>query len=417
MDKSKDTTNNNSVEALQEENLKLKKKLEALKQKNLVQQDFISRMSHDIRSPLNAVMGFAALIKEHSFNAQKVHNEAEKIIKSGNYMLGIINDVLDLSKIESGTIVLKNSEFNIESCVNDVKEMIITQMHSKYQKFSISIDKLEYPVVLADENYIKQILLNLLSNSCKYTGEGGNIELIVSNKAASTCGYTDVTFIVKDNGRGMSEEFQKTIFTPFGREQQEGVPDPGGTGLGLVLIKNMICMMGGTISFESKMGVGTTFTIVIPMMIVGEVSCALDERPPKEEVDSKDIFKGLNILAAEDNELNSELLSEILISRGAIVSIEADGQKVVDRFLAEPVNTYDLILMDIMMPRMNGYEATENIRNCSREDAASIPIIAMTANAFDEDIKKALDAGMNAHIAKPINITNLEKTAARILRS
>lgn len=407
---------NNSVEALKRENEELKNQLDEIKHQNLVQQEFISRMSHDIRSPLNAIIGFATLIKNHSFNAQKVHDQAGKILKSSDYMLDIIQDVLDLNKIESGTIKLKNDVFDLDQCINDIKEMIMSQVHSKNQRFSVNIDQLQNKTVCADENYIKQILLNLLSNSCKYTDNGGDITLTVKDKESSKCGFVDVTFEVSDNGRGMSEEFQKTLFTPFKREQQSGIADPGGTGLGLALIKNMIEMMEGTITFESSLGVGTTFTAMIPMMLTGEVSCGLDERPVVlESPPYKGILKGLNILAAEDNDLNRELLSEILVDLGAKVIVEPDGRKLVDRFLNEPENTYDLILMDIMMPDVDGYEATRLIRNSNREGDKKIPIIAMTGNAFEEDIQKALKAGMNAHITKPYNVDAIEKAVAKVL--
>ena len=230
-------------------------------------------------------------------------------------------------------------------------------------------------------------------------------------------GYLCVTFIVKDNGRGMSKEFQNNLFTPFGREQQSDVPDPGGTGLGLALIKNMITMMDGTIDCESELGNGTTFTVKIPMRLALEdQNTSNDSEASINEPDSKDVFRGLNILAAEDNELNSELLIEILSSKGAKITVEGDGRKVVDRFLSEPEKTYDLILMDVMMPRLNGYEAAMLIRDSKRSDAGSIPIIAMTANAFESDVQKALESGMNAHIAKPLNMTLLEKTVAKALQ-
>lgn len=417
MDNSKAKTNDISVEALQKENKELHEQLEAARQKNNVQQEFISRMSHDIRSPLNAVIGFATLIREHSFNAQKVHSEAEKILKSSDYILGIVNDVLDMSKIESGSIALKNAPLDLEQCINDVEEIIISQVRSKYQKFTISIDGLKHKKVCTDENYLKQILLNLLTNSCKYTAEGGSIELLALDDELEKDGYLCVTFIVKDNGRGMSKEFQNNLFTPFGREQQSDVPDPGGTGLGLALIKNMITMMDGTIDCESELGNGTTFTVKIPMRLALEdQNTSNDSEASINEPDSKDVFRGLNILAAEDNELNSELLIEILSSKGAKITVEGDGRKVVDRFLSEPEKTYDLILMDVMMPRLNGYEAAMLIRDSKRSDAGSIPIIAMTANAFESDVQKALESGMNAHIAKPLNMTLLEKTVAKALQ-
>ena len=380
---------------------------------NEAQNEYISRMSHDMRTPLNAIMGFAMLLEEHSDDPDKVRDQARKIQKAGKHLLGIINDVLDMKKFESGTTIINKNEFILEDILTEVCDMINPLVKEKNQKFTFSIDKTLPKVFFGDENYIQQIIINLLSNASKYTDINGQIDFIV-NRTGSTIGQiADVCFIVKDNGRGMSKEFQEIIFTPFNREMQKGVADPGGTGLGLTVTKKMVDIMGGKISFKSELGKGTEFTLVIPLEVINDSSNSKSN--PNDSYISGKIFEGMKILAAEDNELNAEILSEILKSKGAYVIVEPDGKKAVDYFLSKSEGTFDLILMDIMMPEMDGYEATKLIRSSQKSDAKSIPIIAMTANAFSEDAQKALDCGMNARITKPIDIKAFEKTVNKIL--
>lgn len=410
---------------LEKENQRLKKELDKEVAYSRDQRQFIHRMSHDIRTPLNAIMGYAKLIKEIPSDTSKVKDYADNILKSGSYMLDIIGEILDMSRIESGFAGCKKAEFNLEDCLDDIRTIIDPLINEKDQIFTISIDNIDHRNVICDENYLKQILINLLSNACKYTDKGGLIELTVKGSD------NKIIFVVKDNGRGMSKEFQERIFTPFEREHQDNASDPGGTGLGLVLIKNLVTIMGGSLSFESKLGRGSVFTVIIP--VEQEISDAHDnnivssskkitERPDGMYcTDSKDnsknfdsqpyrgILKGLNILVAEDNELNAGILSEILSHQGAVIHIDSNGRKLIDTYLNSPAYNYDLILMDVQMPELDGYEATRLIRQSSHEDAAKIPIIAMTANAFDKDIQKALDAGMNAHVTKPIDINDIEK--------
>ncbi|MCR5771251.1 MAG: response regulator [Butyrivibrio sp.] len=405
-----------SIDDDHKESLELKNRIDDIDQSIRNKNEYISRMSHDIRTPMNAIVGFAALIKENTDNPQKVHDQADKILKASNYMIGVINDVLDMSKVESGSVHLNNVPFDIEECINNVNEIMKPLMEAKNQTYIFNMDDLKYKNFCADENYLQQILLNIISNSYKYTDEGGVIEVIVKDSLSQGKQYDNVTFVIKDNGRGMSEEFQQTLFTPFKREYRSGIQDPGGTGLGLSLIKNLVEIMGGNIKFKSKIMEGTTFTFTIPLMLDKELSCEFPQTDCQENLNVKDVFKGLSILAAEDNVLNSEILTEVLESRGARIVIEPDGRRVVDRFLEDPENTYDMILMDVMMPELDGYQATKLIRNSERKDGATIPIIAMTANAFDEDAQKSLDAGMNAHVSKPINIGAFERIVARVLK-
>lgn len=434
---------------LEKEIHRLQEKLDKEIAQNRDQIEFISRLSHDIRTPLNSIMGYARLIKETSNDNPKAIEYADNILISGSYMLDMIGEILDMSRIESGSAICKNVMFNIKDCLYDIKSIIDPLVNEKDQTFTISIDRLSHSSIICDENYLKQILINLLSNSCKYTNKGGHIELIARNS-----GNTMIEFKIKDNGIGMSEEFQKRIFTPFEREQQSTVKDPGGSGLGLSLIKKLVTIMGGNLSFVSKLGQGTTFTVTIPVEIpednplknsienteegsaenttgkpvdnaVEKTAKAFIERPLDNKSNNgtysdlidppyHGILKGLKILAAEDNELSAGILTELLSYYGAAVNIAINGRRLIDEYMNSPVGSYDLILMDIMMPEIDGYEAAGIIRSSGHKDAASIPIIAMTANAFDSDIQKALDAGMNAYITKPIDINEIEKAFYKI---
>lgn len=433
---------------LEKEIHRLQEELDKEIVQNRDQKEFIKRLSHDIRTPLNSIMGYARLIKETSKDNTKAIEYADNILRSGSYMLGMISEILDISRIESGSAICKNVMFNIKDCLNDIKSIIDPLVNEKDQTFTISIERLSHSSIICDENYLKQILINLLSNSCKYTNKGGHIELIARNS-----GNTMIEFKIKDNGIGMSEEFQKRIFTPFEREQQNTVKDPGGSGLGLSLIKKLVTIMGGNLSFVSKLGQGTTFTVTIPVEIpednplknsienteegsaenttgkpvdnaVEKTAKTFIERPLDNKSNNRTdsdlidppyhgILIGLKILAAEDNELSAGILTELLSYYGATVHIEINGRKLIDKYMNSPVSSYDLILMDIMMPEIDGYEAAGIIRSSGRRDAVSIPIIAMTANAFDSDIQKALDAGMNAHITKPIDINEIEQAFYR----
>lgn len=433
---------------LEKEIHRLQEELDKEIVQNRDQKEFIKRLSHDIRTPLNSIMGYARLIKETSKDNTKAIEYADNILRSGSYMLGMISEILDISRIESGSAICKNVMFNIKDCLYDIKSIIDPLVNEKDQTFTISIERLSHSSIICDENYLKQILINLLSNSCKYTTNGGHIELI-----AQSLDDNSIYFIVKDNGIGMSEEFQKRIFTPFEREQQNTVKDPGGSGLGLSLIKKLVTIMGGNLAFVSKLGQGTTFTVTIPVEIpednplknsienteegsaenttgkpvdnaVEKAAKTFVERPLDNKSNNRTdsdlidppyhgILKGLKILAAEDNELSAGILTELLSYYGATVNIAINGRRLIDEYMNSPVGSYNLILMDIMMPEIDGYEAAGIIRSSGRRDAASIPIIAMTANAFDSDIQKALDAGMNAHITKPIDINEIEQAFYR----
>jgi len=390
--------------------------------------DFLSRMSHDIRTPMNAIIGFAQLLSRDAEEPDKVRDEAGKILASADHLLDLINDVLDMSKIESGRVKLKNEEFNLIETIEMVDEIIRSQTDAKSQEFTIDITGLRNHVYYADRARLQQILLNVLSNANKYTAEGGHISLTVEAGDEKSDKFDAVVFTVSDDGRGMSEEYQKVLFEPFTREQSESWENEQGTGLGMPITASLVNMMGGNISVKSKVGLGTTFRIVIPMLLPDKIDapCHVEKaEPPHADGD----IIGFNLLAAEDNNLNAEILSEVLRMNGAEVTIESNGLEAVEKFAKAPVGEYDAILLDIQMPVMTGLEASQAIRSMAdpegnefadvsdekRLEAERIPIIAMTANAFTDDIEHALAAGMNAHLAKPLDVERMKATISELV--
>ena len=546
-----------AYEKEQEQMTQLSEALEAAESANQAKSDFLSRMSHDIRTPMNAIIGFSTLMVKDASDEEKVQDSAKKILSSGRHLLGLINDVLDMSKIESGKMQISSHEFSLSETIASIESMMRPLTSEKDQNFEIYVSGLAHDIVHGDENRIQQILINMLSNAVKYTGEGGDISLRISSQPERSRKYDDVTFTIEDNGRGMSEEYQKTLFDPFTREKENKENRTQGTGLGLAITKNLVTMMSGTISVESEQGVGTKFTVVIPLRIlekdhdpqfwkenhvlkmlavdddtevlenireimeesgiemeiahtgseaVEKVTqhrdydivlldwlmpdldgvqtarrirhllpeedmiiiltaydySAVEEEAKENGVDAfmmKPFFvsslqdtvrkvrgieeeeestvcaydpslnidnclKDLNILAAEDNDLNAEILVQVLKMNGAEVTVVPDGREVCDAFRNSKVKEYDLILMDVQMPVMDGYEASSYIRSLKndvsvskekRKESEEIPIIAMTANAFSEDVQNALNAGMNGHVAKPLNLEVMKKTIFDIL--
>lgn len=400
--------------------------MENAKAANAAKSAFLSNMSHDIRTPMNAIIGFATLLEKNAENPEQVRNYIDKILSSSNHLLGLINDVLDISKIESGVSALHLEETRLEDVVGQIEGMIRQQSDAKQQTFLVSSEIPAGEKIMADPLRLRQILQNLLSNAIKYTPDGGKIELAVLRLEDKEA-FAHYQFIVADNGIGMSEDFQEKIFQPFSRETSSTVNKIQGTGLGMSITKNLVDMMGGFIRLESAQGKGSVFTVDITFRIVEPaVDTALDvavaHPDAKDELskaasndsacDSRyDSIEGLHILAAEDNALNAEILAEFLDMDGAICTMVHDGKEAVEAFEAASPGEYDLILMDVQMPVMNGYDATRAIRSSSiNPEGATIPIIAMTANAFNEDIQNALDAGMNAHLTKPLDMDKLRKT-------
>ncbi len=386
----------------------------AAEKANQAKTEFLSQMSHDIRTPLNAIIGFSTIMLGDSGDPAQVEDYTKKILSSGKQLLLLINDVLDMSKIESGKIDLSAKPFSLFDMLCSVKEVIKTIADAKHQDFKMVIEEMEHDSFNADESRINQILINLLNNSVKYTPVGGSITLSVSSEHGNTDKYDRITFIVEDTGYGMSKSFLEEAFKPFSREQRSDTISVQGTGLGLSITKNLVDLMSGTIDVVSEEGKGSRFTVIIPM----KVSETLAEKKEETKENSENVLKGLNILVAEDNPLNSEIMTQIMKINGASVVIAPNGQEAVNTFQSNKEGTFDLILMDIQMPVMNGYEAARAIRalsNDNRPDASSIPIIAVTANAFTDDVREALLSGMNAHISKPINVNAMKSTVSKVL--
>ena len=362
--------------------------------------DFLSRMSHEIRTPMNAVSGMAQIAEIRIDDKERVLDCLHKIQSSSNHLLGIINDILDISKIESQKMSLSESWFKLDSLLENMMSITSVQAGIKGQAFQIN--NLAGPIeLLADQVRLSQILMNLLNNSVKYTQKGGTIILTVDmNPLSWAKGRCQMHFKIQDNGIGMSEAFQKKLFTPFERENDQTVHAQTGTGLGMAIVQNMVSLMGGAIRVDSKKGVGTTFYVdlIFEYKVLGKVEHAPEMR--QEAVD----LTGMVILLAEDNEINREISMEFLCMANAEVEYAADGVEAFEKFRDSDVNHYQLILMDMQMPRWDGLEATRQIRGLDRPDAKTVPIIAVTANAYAEDEQNCYKAGMNGHLAKPLDM-------------
>lgn len=522
-------------------NAQLQEALEIAQEANEAKTTFLSNMSHDIRTPMNAVIGFSTLLSREPENAVKVREYTRKISAASNHLLGLINDILDISKIESGKMALRESVFSLDELMESVNVVIRPMAGEKKQQFLVNMDKMSHELFVGDKTRINQVLINLLSNAIKYTPVGGQIRFGISDLGQSSSNVERIRFVVEDTGYGMTDEFKKIVFEPFTRAENSTTNKETGTGLGLAITKNIIDLMGGSIELNSILGKGTTFTVELPMRLPHEEAdehfwenhsmtrillvdddksvcdgvkenmagsgvtldavysgekavekvkkeyaagreysaIILDWQMPgmngldvakvirkiipidtpvlfltsydwteietealeidvdgflakpftamnlkeklievehfKNAVSKEDVslnLKGLHFLLAEDNELNAEIVVELLKSEGASCDVAENGQLVVDKFLSMPPHSYDAVLMDVMMPVMNGYEATKAIRGSKHPEALTVPIVAMTANAFVKDVQDALDAGMNAHVAKPINMETLKNTLA-----
>ena len=374
---------------------------------------FLANMSHDIRTPMNAIIGMTSLIRYDAGDKARVIEYADKIDTSSQHLLGIINDILDMSKIEAGKTVFKYSDFSIVDFIQELDTIFHSQIYEKQQTFTIIKENIRHEWVNGDRVHLMQIFSNLLSNAIKYTQEGGEIQILAEECESNSSVYAKYRFLVSDNGMGMSADFKNTIFDTFTREENSLTNKIQGTGLGMAITKNLVDSMGGTIDVESEPGQGSSFEIFMDLKIVEEgfISPAL-----QAETDNQDgnILQGMRFLCAEDNELNAEILTELLKIEGAECTVCENGERVLETFERSIPGEYDMILMDVQMPVMNGYEATKAIRRSSHELAKKIPIIAMTANAFSEDIQHSLAAGMNAHVSKPVEIKVLEKTIRSI---
>ena len=375
--------------------------------------DFLANMSHDIRTPMNAITGITSLLEHDAGNEEKVREYARKIDVSARHLLGIINDVLDMSKIEAGKTVFKYSDFSILEFMQEIQMMFRPQAEGKHQKMIMNHDNIKHEWVNGDQVHLMQIFSNLLSNAVKYTQEGGEIQFLVEEYETKSRAYARYRFLVSDNGMGMSADFKDTIFDAFTRAESSLTNKIQGTGLGMAITKNLVEAMGGTIDVESELGQGSCFEVLIDLRIAEDRSVSSTVQEEKNE-QNDNIFQGMRFLCAEDNELNAEILTELLKIEGAECTICENGEEILKTFEKSAPGDYDMILMDVQMPVMNGYEATKAIRRSSHELAKTIPIIAMTANAFSEDIQHSLAAGMNAHVSKPVEMKVLEKTIRSI---
>ena len=374
---------------------------------------FLANMSHDIRTPMNAIIGMTSLIKHDAGDKGKVIEYANKIDISSQHLLGIINDVLDMSKIEAGKTTFKYTDFSILDFIQELNVIFRSQTDEKNQTFTIIKEDIQHERVNGDQVHLMQIFSNLLSNAIKYTQEGGEIQLLIEECESNSAIYAKYRFLVSDNGVGMSADFKNTIFDAFTRAESSLTNKIQGTGLGMAITKNLVEAMGGTIDVESELGQGSCFEILMDLKIAEDKSVSLIPQTEKDEPEDN-ILQGMKFLCAEDNEINAEILTELLKIEGAECTICENGEEILKTFEQSAPGEYDMILMDVQMPVMNGYEATKAIRRSSHELAKTIPIIAMTANAFSEDIQHSLAAGMNAHISKPVDMKMLKKTIRSI---
>ena len=378
---------------------------------NEAKTEFLQRMSHDIRTPINGIRGLVNMADHYADDMERQTEYRTKVKEASNLLLELVNDVLDMSKLESGEIVLEEIPFNLSSISREVF-VVIEQMAAE-QNIRVVWEKKEitHRDFIGSPGYVKRVMMNILSNAVKYNKENGQIYVSCVEIPSEQPEMTTMEFVCRDTGIGMAEEFQKHIFEPFAQEHTGSRAKFAGTGLGMAISKKLVEEMGGTITFESKKGVGTTFVIRVPF----KIDLDADKREESKDVSEKSI-KGMHVLLAEDNELNMEIAEFLLQNEGAEVTKAWNGQEIVELFRKSESGEFDVILMDIMMPIINGYEAAKRIRSLDREDAKKIPIIAMTANAFTEDRIRAKEAGMDEHVAKPIDVELLIKVIHKLVK-
>ena len=373
--------------------------------------DFLANMSHDIRTPMNAIIGITTLMKNELHQPEKLAEHLDKLENSGQLLLGIINDILDMSRIESGKTTLNVEKMNLPQQISQLDSIIRQQAGQRRQTFTVNTH-LQHENVLADPNRLNQVLMNILSNAVKYTPTGGHIRFEVDELPRNEH-YARYRFVVQDDGIGMSEAYQKTLFDPFTREERSGTNKVQGTGLGMAITKNIVDLMGGSINVESTTGKGTRFEVVLEFPVDAEADTVPEAQVLPEEEEETSPLSGMKFLCAEDNAINAEILEMLLEANGASCTICSNGQEIVDAFASVKPGEYDMILMDVQMPVMDGLEATRRIRSGENPLGRIIPILAMTANAFLEDMQKSREAGMDEHLSKPVDIAALEQTVKR----
>ena len=405
---------------LAKKNEQLKEAISREEQANAAKSDFLSRMSHDIRTPMNAIIGMTTIARMNLGDMEKVSDCLKKIDMSSAHLLGLLNEVLDMSKIEAGNFELGSEQFDIVKLTQDLIEMSRAVIDEKHHKLTLNIGELKHTTVEGDSQRIRQVFVNLLGNAVKYTPPYGNITISLNEKSPRTPRLGCYEFIFEDNGIGMTQEYMKYIFDPFSRAEDTRINSIEGTGLGLSIAKNIVSMMDGTIQVESEVNKGSKFTVTIflklPDTIYQQEKINRTENGYNTLYESSyNIYSGKNILLVEDNKRNAEVASELIGITGVNVELAENGRVAVERFMAHEPGYYGLIFMDIQLPVMNGYDAARCIRMLDREDTKSIPIIAMTANAFTEDVEAAYSAGMNEHIAKPLEFGRLTEVLKKWL--
>ena len=389
---------------------------EAAETANRTKSSFLFNMSHDIRTPMNAILGFANMAKKYSDDKEKVEECIDKVQTSGTHLLGLINDILDMARIESGKVEIEVEPIDVREAADRLTTILGDLARDKDIKLSVSLEDVENPYVYLDELHVNQILLNIISNAVKYTENGGKVDITIKEMLSSDKERAHYRFIVSDTGIGMTEEFLDHVFDSFERDKNEALAGIQGTGLGMSITKRLVDIMHGNIEVESTLGEGSTFTVDLEFKkYEGDFEALVTAEAEQEQEATEITLDGKRILLVDDNELNREIASEILAETGAIIEEAEDGVEAFDKVRESDPGYYDIVLMDVQMPRMNGYESTKAIRALENEALANIPIIAMTANAFDEDREDALEAGMNEHIAKPIDVVKLFDCLRKIL--
>lgn len=388
----------------------LEESLSLAKSANNAKTVFLNNMSHDIRTPMNAIIGYTNLALSHIDQKPRVLDYLFKINQSSEHLLSLINDVLDMSRIESGKMFIDEKPENLTNIINELENIINADVNKKRLNFFIEGYDIQNDDIICDKLRLHQILINILSNSIKYTPDGGHISFRIHQKSEPKLNYSSYEFSIKDNGIGMNKEYLEHIFEPFSRFRSSTISGIQGTGLGMAITKNLVDLMGGQIEVHSEENIGTEVILHFTFKLQ-------DKSSSKEKIliENSFTFKNKKVLIVEDNDMNLEIASELLQEEGCIISSARNGKIAVDLVKNSEPGTFDLILMDIQMPVMNGYEATKEIRALTNKKLASIPIVAMTANAFDEDRKKALDCGMNEHVPKPVNITTLKQIVSKIM--
>jgi len=402
---------NEEVKHEQSRSAELKRAYEAADLASSAKSNFLFQMSHDIRTPLNAIMGFEYLIENFAEDSARVREYAEKIKISANLLLSLLNDILDMTKIESGKAVINLAPFSLDELIDELEEISGIQAKENSESFAVERNYAAGSRFVGDRTRISRVLLNVLGNAIKYTEADGKIVFSIREETRDSGGQ-NLIFSVRDSGIGIADDFKALVYDKFTRGREAAVSRVAGTGLGLTIAKNYTELLGGEISVESEQGKGSEFTVMIP---VQRETSSLDTTEEETEIKEKEVFEGLNVLVVEDNDLNMEIITGLLEMAGARCDTARNGREALEKMEKSERDAYDLIAMDVCMPEMNGYEATKRIRALKRPDAKKIPIVALTANAFKEDVEEARNAGMDAHLAKPLNMTRFRRVVKGLL--